>query len=412
METSHQNTKSNVEQDPLAKRVRRNPAPPNSIIRFNESGGVRLSEELYNIDKVRWSFSTFGYRTLFAIAQSIDKGTWYNDVFIKQAAMFQYLGISKSGQRYDILAKALSEVRSTTITRRNDVTKKWEVFGFVNNADFHEGGDFVHIEINDKAKPLLFELKQFVQIQPKIYLALKDEYQNWLYPMLKLRVGGRTDHFCRWEMSIEDIATALQLDKKTPNKGEKTRLGAYDKRNKDRVGNILKYVIGIKISEEAKRENRLASVEKREAKEIAWDYTTSRDGVPNGTLYTISNETDIRVRACAMKVGRAYGKVVFFIDLKDESLSSHQREQEHIKVINAADYDMVARKRENGGEENLAKIIAEHAPFAKSAKGERKTYTGKQLLDFCREYGFADVRTVAQAAAVLNKKKVGQDLYQ
>lgn len=411
MVTSHQNTKPE-EEDHLLKRFKKSTLPPNSIIRFNEDAGVRLSEELYNIDKVRWAFSTFGYRTLFAIAQSIDKSTWYNDVFIKQAAMFQYLGISKSGQRYDILAKALSEVRSTTITRRSDTTKKWEVFGFVNNADFHEGGDFVHIEINEKAKPLLFELKQFVQIQPKIYLALKDEYQNWLYPMLKLRVGGRSDHFCRWEMSIEDIATALQLDKKTPNKGEKTRLGAYDKRNKDRIGNILKYVIGIRISEEAKQENRLASIEKREPKEIPWDYTTSREGLPNGTLYTISNETDISVRACAMKVGRAYGKVVFYIDLKDESLSTYQQEQEHIKIINAAEQDMGKRQRNNGGEANLAQLIAENAPFVASDKPNKPIYTGKQLLDWCKSNGITDVRTVAQAATFTGKKKIGKDQYQ
>lgn len=411
MVTSHQNTKP-VEEDQLLKRFKKNNLPPNSIIRFNEEAGVRLSEELYNIDKVRWGFSTFGFRTLFAIAQSIDKSTWYNDVFIKQDAMFQYLGISKSGQRYDILAKALSEVRSATFNRRNEKTKKWDVFGFVTNADFTEGGNFVHIIIDEKSKPLLFELKQFVQIQPKIYLSLKDEYQNWLYPMLKLRVGGRADHFCRWEMSIDDIATALQLDKKTPNKGEKTRLGAYDHRNKDRIGNILKYVIGIRISEEAKQENRLAAIEKREPKEIPWDYTTSREGLPNGTLYTISNETDIRVRACAMKVGRAYGKVIFYIDLKDESLSSYQQEQEYVKVIQAADHDMGKRQRDNGGEANLAQIIAENAPFATATKPAKPIYTGKQLLDWCKKAGITDVRTIAQAAAFTNKKKIGKDQYQ
>ena len=405
MVTSHQNPKKE-EPDYLTKKFKRN-LTPNTVMRFNESATVRLSEELYNIDKVRWSFSTFGYRTLFAIAQSIDKSTWYDDVFIKQSAMFQYLGISKSGQRYDILAKALAEVRSTTITRRDEQTKKWDVFGFVNNADFTENGEFVHVEINKKAKPLLFELKQFVQIQPHIYLSLKDEYQNWLYPMLKLRVQGKSEHFCRWEMSIENIATALQLEKKTPNKGEKTRLGAYDKRNKDRIGNILKYVIGIKVSEAVKQENRLASIEHRAPKEIPWDYTTSREGSPNGTLYTISRETDIRVRACAVKEGRSYAKIIFFIDLKDESLSSYQRNQEYLQITTAAEQDMGPRKPNNGGEVNLAQIIAEHA----QPKIQKNIYTGQQLLDWCKEYGITDVKTVAQAAAYTGKKKVGKDQY-
>ena len=116
------------EQDVLATKFKKSKTPPNALVKFNESASVKLSEEMYDIERVRWAFSTFGYRTLFAIAQCINKDTWYNDVFIKQSVMFQYLGVQNSGQRYDILAKALSEVRSTTITRKNESTKKWEVF--------------------------------------------------------------------------------------------------------------------------------------------------------------------------------------------------------------------------------------------------------------------------------------------
>ena len=393
------------EQDPLLARFKKSKTPPNALVKFNDTAGVRLSEELYNIDKVRWSFTTYGYRTLFAIAQCIDKGTWYDDVFIKQSVMFQYLGLQNSGQRYDILAKALAEVRGTTITRKNEETKKWEVFGFINQSEFTEGGQFIQIEINPKAKPLLFELKQFVQIQPKIYLSLKDEYQNWLYPMLKLRVGGRQSHYCRWEMSIEDIATALQLEKQRPNQGEKTKMSAYDKRNKKRVSNILQYVIGIKISDEAQTENRKAAVERRKPKEIPWNYSTNREGIPNGTLYTISKETDIEVKACAVKDGgRAYSKVVFFVGLKDESLSPQAQRMEHRQIINAAEEDMGPRKETN--EESLINIINNHT------KPQKPIYTGKQLMDFCRENNLPNVKTVAQAAAVLHKKKIGDDQYQ
>lgn len=412
MVTSHQNT-IKQEEDTLLKRFKRNNLSPNTVIRFNESAPVRLSKDLYDINIFKWPFTTFGYRALFAIAQSIDKSTWYDDVFIKQSAMFQYLGLQNSNQRYKILARALAEVRSASFYMKDEKTKTWKGFGFIGSWNFTEGKDYIHIPIDPDAKPLLFELKQFVQIQPKIYLSLKDEYQNWLYPMLKLRVQGRKEHFCRWEMSIEDIATALQLDKKTPNKGEKTRLGAYDKRNKDRIGNILKYVIGIKVSEAAKQENRLAGIEHRAPKEIPWDYTTSRDGLPNGTLYTISRETDIRVRACAVKEGRAYAKIIFFIDLKEESLSSYQKNQEYVQIINAAEQDMGPRKPNDGGEVNLAQIILDHNANhnLNDKKPSRIIYTGQQLLDWCKEHGITDVKTVAQAAAYTGKKKVGKDQY-
>ena len=434
MSLSHQNT-NKPEKSPAYKTP-----PPNSIVRFNESAGVRLSEKLYDIEKVHWSFSTFGYRTLFAIAQCVDKSTWYNDIFIKQNAMFQYLGIGKSGQRYEILKDALTEVRSASIVHKNETTKKWEGFGFISKWDFVEGREFIHIIIDEDAKPYLFELKQFVQIQPKIYLSLKDEYQNWFYPMLKLRVGGRTDHFCRWEMSIEDIATALQLEKKTPNKGEKTRLSAYDRRNKDRVGNILKYIIGIKISDKAKEENRLAAIEKRTPKEIPWDYTTSREGIPNGTLYTITQETDISVRACAIKKGRAYDKVVFFIDLKDDFLSAKEKERHHQLITQAADDDMGRRRPDTPQETAFAQLVASRLPSCPPSSSpvppsspspssvsvcegftlaspsspshpQRIIYTGQQLLDFCKKSGFTTVRTVSQAATFLHKKKIAQDQY-
>ena len=181
----------------------------------------------------------------------------------------------------------------------------------------------------------------------------------------------------------------------------------------NRIGNILKYVIGIKVSEAAKQENRLASIEHRAPKEIPWDYTTSREGSPNGTLYTISRETDIRVRACAVKEGRSYAKIIFFIDLKDESLSSYQRNQEYLQITTAAEQDMGPRKPNDGGEVNLAQIILDHNANhnLNDKKPSRIIYTGQQLLDWCKEHGITDVKTVAQAAAYTGKKKVGKDQY-
>ena len=223
--------------------------------------------------------------------------------------------------------------------------------------------------------------------------------------MLKLRVQGQPSHFVRWEMSIDNIATALQLDKKQPNKGEKTKIGAYDKRNKKRVSNILQYVIGIKISEAAQNENRMASAERRKPKELAWDYSTNREGIPNGTLYTISNETDIEVKACAMKDGgRAYSKIVFFVSLKEETLSAKARRIEHKMAMNAAEADMGQRRPNN--EESLITIIAAHN------RPTKKTYTGKELMEFVRQNNFPGIKTVAQAAAILHKKKVGPDMYE
>ena len=40
------------------------------IEKYNENKVVRVSQELYQLDKIRWRMSTLGYRLLFAISQS------------------------------------------------------------------------------------------------------------------------------------------------------------------------------------------------------------------------------------------------------------------------------------------------------------------------------------------------------
>lgn len=408
MNDSQENTNLQ-EKDPLMVKFSRHNPPPNSLVKFDDSNVARVSKELYDITKTKWNLSTFGYRALFAIMQCIDKNTWYNDVYITQTAMFKYLGLQNTNQRYEIMANALNEIRSQGITLRDDITKTWEGFGWITRWTFTEGKEFIRIDIEPKAKEYLFELKQYVPIQAKRYLGLNNEYQNWFYPLLKLRVNGQTTHFVRWEMDIEYISTALQLEKQKPRAGSK--VSAYSKKNKDRITNILKSVIGIQISEAAQTENRKAKAEKRAPKEIMWDHTTSRDGKPNGTLYTISEETDITVRACAVKVGRSYSKIIFHIGLKEETQSSTKRKQEHEIIIHAADQDMGKRQANHGGEANLAAIINTRAKVAEATHG----HTEEEIWQFVRQLkrDGADINptTIAQAAAYLGFKKLADGTY-
>lgn len=403
---------SEQEKNPLLERLNKynkhNP-PPNSLVKFNDANVARISKDLYDISKTRWNLSTLGYRALFAIMQCIDRNTWYDDVYITQAAMFQYLGIQNTNQRYELMAVALDEIRIKGITVRDTTTKTWEGFGWITYWKFTEGKEFIRIDIEPKAKEYLFELKQFVPIQAKSYLGLQNEYQNWFYPLLKLRVNGVQSHFVRWEMDIEYISTALQLEKQKPRAGAK--VGAYSKKNKDRISNILKNVIGIQINNEAQQENRRAKAEGREPKEIMWDYTTSREGNHNGTLYTISQETDITVHACAVKQGRSYSKVIFHIGIKEDAQSATRRTEERQRAIYAADQDMGRRKPADAGEANLANIFAAHAHAANMpAHTEEEIWA---LIKEMRRAG-ADIDpniTIAQAAAYLHLRKVGPNQY-
>lgn len=76
-------------------------------------------------------------------------------------------------------------------------------------------------------------------------------------------------------------------------------------------------MIGIRINDKVKAEQRAAKAEKRAAKLIEWDYVIDKNTKKvTGTLAAISQFTDINVTACAVKTGRSYTHLVFFMSEK------------------------------------------------------------------------------------------------
>lgn len=298
--------------------------------KFDPNAPVRVSSRLYDLDKCRWKMSTHGYRMLFALAQGLRDGDLFYEVSFRKDELFRYLGLTSTNRRHEMLAETLKEVRQSgldTVSVNSKTGKRtWQGMSWITDYKFSEDAGAVHIKMNETAVPYLSELKQYATIQPKTYLKLSTDYQNWLYPLLKMRCG-----LGKWELSIDNLTESLNLQE----------VDSYNKAKcKNAIMNILRNVIGIEASQAYKDEQKLAKEEKRTAKPVAWDYVRDKAGQPSGTLYTIASKTDINVWAYPVKEGRAYAKVVFIIQEKIDCMSAIHKEKLHQQIVSSADMDM------------------------------------------------------------------------
>lgn len=366
---------------------------------FKDYKPVRVSQELYQVNRCRWRMSVPAYRLLFALAQSIDYSQ--NDLFpelgFELSAIFKYLGLENNGRRYERLHEALIEVRREGLDVVTPTKKggfKYTGYSWITFYEFATDDKYLHIQINDKVKPFLMGLKQYASIQPKYYLKLNTEYQNWFYPYLKnvVKLG-------KWRVSIEDLKQALYLE----------NTSSYDqKHNKNATEYFLKKVIGIQISEKAKKENQLATAQKRKAKLIEWDYTKDKDGSFIGTLAGITTHTDINATASVEKTGRSYTHIVFFLSEKPRRNA----------LLGVADNDMgkiQQRGRRKRKVTQLADIFSNefagnlevNPAYEKTPQARIKFYSVEEL----REFGRQTKQTVEQVAKVMRLNKTDDGRY-
>lgn len=347
------------------------------IEKFNPNSSVKVSSVLYDINKVRWNMTTHGYRMLFALAQGITQQDLFCEYDIPKDALFKYLGLENTGRKHEILAQTLKEVRSSgieicTVNKKNG-KRTWSGSSWITDYRFSEENNHVWIKVNENARPYLFAVQQYGEIKPKYYLKLSTDYQNWFYPLFK-----KAANLGRWEMTIDDIREGLKLDQQD----------SYNKKkDKNANMNILKWVLGIEISDEAKAEPKLAKAEKRAMRMIPWNYIKDRNGNPSGTLHTISEQTDINVRACVLKEGRSYHKVIFFIDWKVEEMTPGQRKKMEERIQNAAEKDMGKRQdlaNRGAGEGLITSVKAEEPELPRVMP---QMYEFGQLFKLAHEAG-------------------------
>lgn len=325
---------------------------PKKVEKFDPNKVVRVSQDLYDVSACRWRMSTYGYRLLFALAQTVEYAgeDLFPEVGFDKQAIFKYLGLTNTERKYELLDKILNEVLEKSLhivrTKKNG-SRVWMGYSWITTYRFSEDERFINIRLNGDVKPFLINLKQYAAIQPKYYLRLSTEYQNWFYPYLKnvVKLG-------KWTVSIQDLKFALYLEN-TPT---------YDpKQNKNATEKFLEKVIGITISQKAKEENRLSKAQKRPQKPIAWDYAKDKSGKFTGTLAGITANTDINVTAAVIKTGRSYTHIIFFLSEKAKCIG--QQRQKQIEAKNQqqieTDFGKPQLRKERKGAQTMQDLFSQ-----------------------------------------------------
>lgn len=280
------------------------------IQKYNPNAIVRVSSNMYDLEQCLLNLPIHGFRMLFALSYNIKENDLFREYMISKKVIFKLLGLENTNRRYEILVNMLEQLRQSglkirTVNPKNN-KRTWAASSWITGYTVSEEYDNIKITLNDDALPYLFNVKQYAQISPINYLKLSSSYQTYFYPLFKkaLPLG-------HWYITIDDIRLGLDLKDKS-----------YDKQQcKNATQNILKWILGIEMSPEAKEEAALAKKERRKPNLVPWNYTKDKNGNPNGTLATISRETDIDVKACVIKEGRSFNKVFFLISSKEGSAS-------------------------------------------------------------------------------------------
>lgn len=308
---------------------------------FNDYKPARISKELYEIDKCRWRMSVPATRLLFALSQSVsDKECEiFPELGFNLDIIFKYLGITKWNNRYEVLKDALKELMENPldIVTETKKGKQWIGVSWLERYEFSTFEPSVKIIITNSAKPFLRQLTQYSRIQPKIYLKLSSEYQNWFYPYFK-----QFEQLGKWKVSLSDIYSLLKIENSDAY-SLKTPIGKI---------NFFKYVLGIELSEPAKKENMLSKKEKRPAKPIVWDYVKNAKGEYTGTLFHITEKTDLNVTASCLKTGRSYTHIVFFIAGKRLKTAENDLSDSNA----GADMDFGSRRNVNNRKKRIEPI--------------------------------------------------------
>lgn len=274
------------------------------IEKFNPNKPARISSELYEFERWRLQLDVYPMRLLFMISQAVGK-EMSSELFpleFKTDQVMEYLNLTGTGRKFEILAQALQDFRSKAgldmIVKDAKGRNVAVGMSFITDYQATEHGT-LQFHLNPKARNLLVNLQQYTQVQPKYYLKLTTDYQNWFYPYLKMRAERG-----EWVASIQELIHALRLDELPLYK-----LSSANAR-------FLQNVLGIEKPQGWAYDPRGGNK--------PWNYTRNKNGEYKGTLYAISKETDIIVTAYPKKEGRQYSSVVFFITYKKKAKAKEQ----------------------------------------------------------------------------------------
>lgn len=353
--------------------------------RFSEKGVARVSEELFDIEKLRMHLSTGGYRLLYAISQCVDSGFDFKQpLIIEKSDLFKFLGLEKTKRKYELLDATLQEVRREGLHIVQENSKggiDWIGESWVTGYLLSSSETSVTLHVNARIKPYLVDLRKYACIQPQHYLKLSTSYQNLLYPFLKNTIiqGGI-------RIEISRLISMLSLEK------EKT----YDSSSYQNANQkFLSRILGIK-----KPKGKLANPA------TPWEWITNSKGEPTGTLYHIA-QTDIYISAWAEKTGAKYTHVVFKVREKMAEMSAKKKATMQKKATQNDIQDMGGRQirtQSTGQPQSMGDLFANMPRITQPKQTPQKAViTQETLVDLAKTFGIAPEQLAKQMGYVKNE---------
>ena len=268
---------------------------------------AHISTEIFVYGRTRWRMKVRPFRLLMMVCQAISSEKGQLPIFPEYVfpleKVFTYLGLEKTKGRYDLLAEDLREFLSSCVeiksyTKRG--AQRWTGTSFITWYLLDEEESVLSIQINEKARDYLFGMNRWCSMQPKFYLRLSTEYQNWFYTFLRKELNFNPKII----VEISALKEMLYLDK-TPSYNMTENPNAND--------NFFKRVIGIRKPKDWKYTPK--------GKNTPWEYTKDSRGEYTGALAGITMYTDMNVTAYPVKTGRSYTAIVFEISSKAKVLT-------------------------------------------------------------------------------------------
>lgn len=350
--------------------------------KISDSKVAKISTDLFLYGRTRWRMAVRPFRLVCMLAQTLaaeeDKqlSLFKTEYSFSLDKVFYYLGLDKTGRKYDLLIKDMEAAMGTVVSYKSQTKKgkvKWTGLTLISYCDIDEDTGRMIIQPNERAREYLVEMKRWCSMQPKYYLKLSSEYQNWFYMYLKKEL---IDMKASVTVDIDTLKYMLCLDevkfydpKQYKNANEKffkVVLGItrpegwkYNPKGPNKPWNFIKKDKDDGESEEDKEKKK--TEEKTEQSETVEDEILQKENKKkpkkkgrkkkeqefSGTLAAISAYTDINVSAFPIKEGRSYTKIRFDISRKKATLSKAEQDKLHEKVTQF-DIDDMGKPERNG----------------------------------------------------------------
>lgn len=343
---------------------------------------AKISTDLFLYGKTRWRMSVRPFRLLCMVAQTLSSekespgqlSLFKTEYTYSPAKVFKYLGLENTNQRYELLISDMLELMETviqykTVSKRGAI--RWKGINLLSYCDIDEETGRIVVQINDSARGYLVGMNRWCALQPKYYLKLSTEYQNWFYVFLKKEAGVQPSI----TVDIDTLKEMLCID----------NLKTYDpEQSKNANEYFFRKVLGIEKPKGWKY--------KPQGKNEPWDYTRDKDKEVVGTLGIITKETDINVSAFPIKEGRTYTKVRFDISRKKTTLSKVEQEQLH-KKLTAFDIEDMGKPERKGRSK------------AKKPQSMADMFSSTPLVDEHKN-PMADIDSIPSAKTIIPAKSV------